>query len=91
MKDKVKENWKGPEPASVSPAAVEEKPVGALSELVRPDFTKAESSIIMALIANGWRTAAIGSRDGFELLAAAEDKMNLAGAVPNSLPPAASV
>ena len=62
-------------------------PEGTTSELVSPNFTKAESSIIMALIGNGWRTAAIGSRSGFELLAAVEDKMKMAGAVQNSLPP----
>lgn len=53
---------------------------------VCPTFTKAESAVVMALIRSGWSTAVLGSRKGFELLAAVEDKMNAAGAVANELP-----
>ena len=72
-----------------APAATEEKPAEPVVfdkiGFVSPHFTKAESAIVMALIGLGWKSQ-IGSRSGFQLLAAVEDKMTTAGAIENSIP-----
>ena len=43
-------------------------------------FTMDEAALVLALIRRGWETAALGSRRGFDLMAAAEDELVKAGA-----------
>lgn len=73
-KDKAPADWKDPNTSGED-----------LSGTVCPEFTKAESAVVLALVRQGWQSI-LGSRSGFELLASVEDKMKTAGAVENSLP-----
>lgn len=45
-------------------------------------LTQDEASLLLLLIQSGWKQALLGSRRAYELLAATEDKLRQAGAVP---------
>lgn len=64
-------------------AATEETPVD--DGMVVPRFTAEEASLVLALITSGWQSAVLGSRHGYERLAAIEDKLLHAGAVPREV------
>lgn len=49
--------------------------------IVNPFFTSEEAGVVLSLINSGWSSAVLGSRQGYELLASAEDKLVAAGAL----------